>query len=54
MQVSQCAMFYTPSSRSDPILITDTLNEVDHTMELDMGATFLAMHTVGEATYLSF
>ena len=39
MQVSQYTMFYTPSSRSDPILVKVTLNEVDHTMEVDTGAT---------------
>ena len=44
-------MFYTLSSRTDPILLTATLNEVDHTMEVDTGATLLGMN---EATYHSF
>ena len=49
-QVSPYAMFYTPSSRSNPILVTVTLNEVDHTMEVDTGATLSVM---SEATYES-
>ena len=40
------AMHYTATPRTDPILVTVSLNAVDHSMEVDTGATLLLASTL--------
>ena len=44
------ALFYTATPRTDPICVTVSLNNVDHTMEVDTGAT---LSVISEETHNS-